>query len=580
MLQIICTLLIFMIIIFPIGKYVYHVSTMKKTFADPVFDRFDHVLYKVLKIDTTNMGWKKYALTLLLVNAFFVFIGYIILRIQSLGILNPNHIGNMEESLSFNTIISFMTNTNLQHYSGESGLSYLSCLFVIIMMMFTSAATGYAACVAMVRGILGKKMGNFYVDFIRIITRFLLPLSILIGLLLVWQGVPQNLHSNIVVSTIEGKFQDIASGPIAALESIKHLGTNGGGFLGANSSTPLENPTIISNLIELFSMMLLPAACVFTFGHMAYDKYQERKLSNSKIVAVHDNKKIKKRIWMGKEGRTIFVAMAVLFVIGLGICYYSEMQGNHAVEMAGITQNTGNMEGKEVRFGVAQSSLFTTVTTSFTTGTVNNMHDTLTPMGGFVPLLHMMLNVVFGGAGVGLMNMLIYAIIAVFISGLMIGRTPEYLGKKIEGKEMRLAALCIIIHPLLILGFSALAISIDAGLEGITNPGFHGLTQVLYEFSSSAANNGSGFEGLADNTLFWNVSCGIVMFLARYIPIIIQLGIAGSLMNKIDMNESSGTLKTNTMTFAVVLVVVVYIFAALTFLPALALGPISELLTL
>lgn len=580
MLQIICTLLIFMIIIFPIGKYVYHVSTMKKTFADPVFDRFDHVLYRVLKIDTTNMGWKKYALTLLLVNAFFVFIGYIILRIQSLGILNPNHIGNMEESLSFNTIISFMTNTNLQHYSGESGLSYLSCLFVIIMMMFTSAATGYAACVAMVRGILGKKMGNFYVDFIRIITRFLLPLSILIGLLLVWQGVPQNLHSNIVVSTIEGKFQDIASGPIAALESIKHLGTNGGGFLGANSSTPLENPTIISNLIELFSMMLLPAACVFTFGHMAYDKYQERKLSNSKIVAVHDNKKIKKRIWMGKEGRTIFVAMAVLFVIGLGICYYSEMQGNHAVEMAGITQNTGNMEGKEVRFGVAQSSLFTTVTTSFTTGTVNNMHDTLTPMGGFVPLLHMMLNVVFGGAGVGLMNMLIYAIIAVFISGLMIGRTPEYLGKKIEGKEMRLAALCIIIHPLLILGFSALAISIHAGLEGITNPGFHGLTQVLYEFSSSAANNGSGFEGLADNTLFWNVSCGIVMFLARYIPIIIQLGIAGSLMNKIDMNESSGTLKTNTMTFAVVLVVVVYIFAALTFLPALALGPISELLTL
>lgn len=580
MLQIICTLLIFMIIIFPIGKYVYHVSTMKKTFADPVFDRFDHVLYRVLKIDTTNMGWKKYALTLLLVNAFFVFIGYIILRIQSLGILNPNHIGNMEESLSFNTIISLMTNTNLQHYSGESGLSYLSCLFVIIMMMFTSAATGYAACVAMVRGILGKKMGNFYVDFIRIITRFLLPLSILIGLLLVWQGVPQNLHSNIVVSTIEGKFQDIASGPIAALESIKHLGTNGGGFLGANSSTPLENPTIVSNLIELFSMMLLPAACVFTFGHMAYDKYQERKLSNSKIVAVHDNKKIKKRIWMGKEGRTIFVAMAVLFVIGLGICYYSEMQGNHAVEMAGITQNTGNMEGKEVRFGVAQSSLFTTVTTSFTTGTVNNMHDTLTPMGGFVPLLHMMLNVVFGGAGVGLMNMLIYAIIAVFISGLMIGRTPEYLGKKIEGKEMRLAALCIIIHPLLILGFSALAISIDAGLEGITNPGFHGLTQVLYEFSSSAANNGSGFEGLADNTLFWNVSCGIVMFLARYIPIIIQLGIAGSLMNKIDMNESSGTLKTNTMTFAVVLVVVVYIFAALTFLPALALGPISELLTL
>lgn len=575
MFQILCTLFIFMIIIFPIGKYVYHISTMKKTFADPVLNRFDNFLYRILKIDTSNMGWKKYALTLLLVNAFLVFIGYLILRIQSLGFLNPNGIGHMEESLSFNTIISFMTNTNLQHYSGESSLSYFSCMFVIIMMMFTSAASGYAACVAMVRGILGKEMGNFYVDFIRIITRFLMPLSILIGLLLVWQGVPQNLNSNIVFTTIEGKFQEMASGPIAALESIKHLGTNGGGFLGANSSTPLENPTIISNLLELFSMMLLPTACVFTFGHMVYDKYQERKTSNLNVVPTK-----KKKVWMGKEGRTIFVAMSILFVIGLGICYYSELQGNHAVEVAGITQTLGNMEGKEMRFGVAQSSLFTTITTSFTTGTVNNMHDTLTPMGGFVPLLHMMLNVVFGGVGVGLMNMLIYVIIAVFICGLMIGRTPEYLGKKIEGKEMKLAALSIIIHPLLILGFSALAISINAGLEGITNPGFHGLSQVLYEFSSSAANNGSGFEGLADNTFFWNVSCGIVMFLARYMPVIIQLGIAGSLMNKIDINESSGTLKTNTITFAIILVVVVYIFAALTFLPALALGPIAESLTL
>lgn len=580
MLQILCTLLIFMIIIFPIGKYIYHISTMKKTFADPVFNRLDNGIYKILKIDTSNMGWKKYALTLLLVNGFLVFIGYLILRIQSLGILNPNDIGNMEESLSFNTIISFMTNTNLQHYSGESGVSYLSCMFVIIMMMFTSAASGYAVCVAMIRGILGKEMGNFYVDFIRIITRFLLPLSIIIGLLLVWQGVPQNLNSNIVVSTIEGKFQEIASGPIAALESIKHLGTNGGGFLGANSSTPLENPTIISNILELYSMMLLPAACVFTFGHMAYDKYQERRLSNESSILILKNHKDKNTVWMGKEGRTIFVAMAILFVIGLGICYFSELQGNHAVEMVGITQPLGNMEGKEVRFGVAQSSLFTTVTTSFTTGTVNNMHDTLTPIGGFVPLLHMMLNVVFGGAGVGLMNMLIYAIIAVFICGLMIGRTPEYLGKKIEGKEMRLAALSIIIHPLLILGFTAIAVSINAGLDGVTNPGFHGLSQILYEFSSSAANNGSGFEGLADNTFFWNISCGIVMFLARYMPIIIQLGIAGSLMNKIDMNESSGTLKTSTMTFSVILVIVVYIFAALTFLPALALGPIAEFLTL
>lgn len=485
----------------------------------------------------------------------------------------------MEESLSFNTIISFMTNTNLQHYSGESGLSYLSQMLVIIMMMFTSAATGYAACVAMVRGILGKPMGNFYVDFIRITTRFLLPFSLVIGLFLVSQGVPQNLDPNITVNTIEGKLQDIASGPIAALESIKHLGTNGGGFLGANSSTPLENPTILSNIAELFSMMLLPASCVFTFGHMAYDKYHERKLNKFESVSIKTNKPLKK-VWLGKEGRTIFIAMSILFVIGLSLCFYSESQGNSAVESAGIVQTIGNMEGKEVRFGIAQSSLFTTVTTSFTTGTVNNMHDTLTPLGGLVPLLHMMLNVVFGGAGVGLMNILIYAILAVFICGLMIGRTPEYLGKKIEGKEMKLAALCIIIHPLLILAFSALAVSLQSGLDGITNPGYHGLTQVLYEFSSSAANNGSGFEGLADNTLFWNITCGLVMFLGRYISIIIQLSIAGSLMKKVDVNETVGTLKTNTIGFAIILVVVIYIFAALTFLPALALGPIAEFLTL
>lgn len=579
MLQIICTLLVFLVIIFPIGKYVYHISTHKKTFADPLFDRVDNALYKILKIDTSNMHWKKYALTLLLVNACLVFIGYLVLRIQSIGLFNPNGIGGMEESLSFNTIISFMTNTNLQHYSGESGLSYLSQMLVIIMMMFTSAATGYAACIAMVRGILGKSMGNFYVDFIRITTRFLLPFSLVIGLFLVSQGVPQNLDPNITVNTIEGKLQDIASGPIAALESIKHLGTNGGGFLGANSSTPLENPTILSNIAELFSMMLLPASCVFTFGHMAYDKYHERKLNKFESVSIKTNKPLKK-VWLGKEGRTIFIAMSILFVIGLSLCFYSESQGNSAVESAGIVQTIGNMEGKEVRFGIAQSSLFTTVTTSFTTGTVNNMHDTLTPLGGLVPLLHMMLNVVFGGAGVGLMNILIYAILAVFICGLMIGRTPEYLGKKIEGKEMKLAALCIIIHPLLILAFSALAVSLQSGLDGITNPGYHGLTQVLYEFSSSAANNGSGFEGLADNTLFWNITCGLVMFLGRYISIIIQLGIAGSLMKKVDVNETVGTLKTNTIGFAIILVVVIYIFAALTFLPALALGPIAEFLTL
>lgn len=578
MLQIIGTLLIFLILIFPIGNYVYHIATGKKSFVDPLFDRIDNTLYKVLRIHTASMGWKTYALSLLLVNACLIFVGYLILRLQATSLLNPNGVGGMEEALSFNTIISFMTNTNLQHYAGESGLSYLSQMLVIIMMMFTSAASGYAACMAMIRGLLGKPMGNFYVDFIRIITRFLLPMSFFVGLFLVWQGVPQNLASNITVTTLEGKLQDIASGPIAALESIKHLGTNGGGFLGANSATPLENPTILTNLAELYSMMLLPASCVFVFGRMAYDKHQERKIKEG-VLSISEAP-VQKRVWLGKEGRTIFIAMSVLFVIGLGLCFYSESQGNSAVEAVGISQTAGNMEGKEVRFGVAQSSLFTTVTTSFTTGTVNNMHDTLTPLGGFVPMLHMMLNVVFGGVGVGLMNMLIYAILAVFICGLMIGRTPEYLGKKIEGKEMKLAALSIIIHPLLILAFSALAVSTQAGLEGISNPGYHGLSQILYEFASSAANNGSGFEGLADNTLFWNLACGVVMFLGRYMSIIIQLGIAGSLMQKTEVNETIGTLKTDTTSFAIILVVVVYIFAALTFLPSLALGPIAECLTI
>ena len=578
MFQILITLLIFLIIIFPIGNYLYKITVNKQTCLDSIFDRFDSLIFKVLKIDKNDMDWKQYAKTLLLVNACLVFVGYLVLRVQSFNLFNPNKIPSMEESLSFNTIISFMTNTNLQHYSGESGLSYFSQMFVITMMMFTSAATGYAACVAMIRGILGKKMGNFYVDFIKIITRFLLPASIIVGIILVSQGVPQNLNSNMIVSTIEGKNQQIASGPVAALESIKHLGTNGGGFFGANSSTPFENPNIISNIIELLSMMILPASCIFIFGKMAYDNSKEKATNND------DHKSIKsinrKHILIGTEGRTVFVAMSILFLIGLGICYFTESHGINGATLSGISQNLGNMEGKEMRFGISQSTLFTTVTTSFTTGTVNNMHNTLTPLGGMVPLINMMMNVVFGGAGVGLMNMLIYAILAVFICGLMIGKTPEYLGKKIEGNEMKLAALSIIIHPLLILGFSALAVSVNGGVQGITNPGFHGLSQVLYEFSSSAANNGSGFEGLSDNNLFWNITCGLVMFLGRYLSIIIQLAIAGSLSKKVNVNETIGTLKTDNLTFSIIIVIVVYIFSALTFLPVLALGPIAEWLTL
>ena len=544
MFQILITLLIYMVLVIPIGIYLYHVATKQRTFVDPVFDRIDGMIYRICRINREDMHWKTYALNLLMTNAVMILIGYLVLRLQGLLFLNPNGIASMEESLSFNTIISFMTNTNLQHYSGESGLSYLSQTAVIIFMMFTSAATGYAACMAFCRGIAGRPMGNFYEDMVRNTTRILIPLSFIAGMLLKWQ--------------------DIAAGPIAALEAIKHVGTNGGGFLGANSSTPLENPTIISNLVELYSMMILPGACVIAFGNMIADK----------------RKKEGKKSLFGRQGRTVFAAMAIIFLIGVTVCFAAESAGNPVLAGIGLNQDMGSYEGKEVRFGIAQSALFTTTTTSFTTGTVNNMHDSLTPLGGLVPLLHMMLNCVFGGKGVGLMNMVMYVILAVFICGLMIGRTPEYLGKKIEGKEMKLVAVCLIIHPLLILGFSALAVSTAGGLAGITNPGFHGLSQVLYEYSSSAANNGSGFEGLADNSVFWNLTAGIAMYFGRFPAIILQLAIAGSIFAKRRVNETVGTLRTDNVVFTLILVFVVYIFAALTFFPALALGPVAEHLTI
>ena len=554
MVQLILTILIYLIMVIPVGIYVYHIAAGKHTFADPVFDHVDNVIYKVSGIKKDKgMNWKTYAIALLATNGVMILLGYIILRIQSIPLFNPNGIGNMEESLSFNTIISFMTNTNLQHYSGESGLSYLSQMLVITFMMFVSAASGYAACIAFIRGLAGKtkdNVGNFFVDLVRITTRVLIPFSIVGGLLLVWQGVPQNFSGNVVVDTIEG-----------------------------------ANPTIISNLIELYSMMILPGACVITFGKMVRDRKKAQQAENGELAEATTLRTRRSfTAWMyGREGRSIFAAMGIIFLIGLGVCFWSESQGNPALQEIGVSQSMGSMEGKEVRFGIAQSAMFTTTTTSFTTGTVNNMHDTLTPLGGMIPLLHMMLNVVFGGKGVGLMNMIMYAILAVFICGLMIGRTPEYLGKKIEGREMKLTALCIIIHPFLILSFSALAIALVNVLpdnNGLTNPGFHGLSQVLYEYSSSAANNGSGFEGLADNTMFWNITAGLAMFFGRYLSIVIQLAIAGSLMKKRFVSESVGTLHTDTASFAVILVFVVYIFAALTFFPVLALGPIAEHLTL
>lgn len=556
--QIALVLVIYLPLVIVAGHYLYQVTMQQKTWLDPVMNRVDNIIYKFCGIKQADMTGKQYVIALILSNAIMVFIGYLILRIQSTLFLNPNDIDSMESTLSFNTIISFMTNTNLQHYSGESGLSYLAQMLVITFMMFTSAATGYVACMAFCRRLVAKSdtIGNFFVDFVRVITRLLIPLSFIVALILVAQGSPQTLKGNETVQTIEGKMQDIALGPIASLESIKHIGTNGGGFNGANSTTPFENPTVISNIVEMLSMMLLPGACVVTFGFMVANR--------------------RKKTLFGKQGLVIFAAMSILLLIGLVTCYIAESAGNPIINNLGISQDIGSMEGKEMRFGIPQSVLFTVVTTAFTTGSINNMHDSLTPLGGMVPMFNMMLNVVFGGKGVGLMNMMMYIMLTIFIACLMIGRTPQFLGKKIEEKEMKLIALCILIHPALILLFSALAVSTTAGIAGITNPGAHGLSQVLYEYASSSANNGSGFEGLADNSPFWNMTTGFAMFFGRYLSIIIQLAIASLLAKKLWHSDSVGTLKTDNPMFTFLLIAIVLMIGALTFLPALALGPITE----
>lgn len=555
LIQILITLVLFLLLIIPIGKYLYKILVFEDSFGSKFFDSIDNLIFKVTGINKDNMGWKKYALSLIATNLIMVLLVYIMFRLQSVLFFNPNNTSAMAPSLAFNTAVSFITNTNLQHYSGEWGLSNLSQMAAITFLMFTSAATGLAAAFAFIRGVSGKfnSLSNYFVDLVRIVTRILIPFSIVVTLLLVLQGVPQSLSPTQTVTTIEGTLQDIPLGPVASFESIKHIGTNGGGFFGSNSSHPFENPTPISNLIEILSMMIIPGALVYAFGLSLKNK---------------------------KQGWVIFASMSILFIMSLSLCYFAEKAGNPTLSNIGLNQLMGNMEGKETRFGIPESTLFTTVTTAFTTGAVNNMHDSLTPLGGLVPLWQMMLNVVFGGDGVGFLNMLMYVILAVFLCGLMVGRTPEFLSKKIEGKEIKLIALAILVHPFIILVPSAIALITDGGMAGITNPGFHGLSQVLYEFTSSAANNGSGFEGLADNTLFWNVTTGLVMFIGRYFSIIVILAVAASFASKKAVPLGTGTFRTDNALFTFILVSVVLIVGALTFLPALVLGPIAEHLTL
>ncbi|SDJ44157.1 potassium-transporting ATPase subunit KdpA [Paenibacillus naphthalenovorans] len=556
LLQLAAVIVILVLLVKPLGTYIYHVFSNQPNRTDKIFGPVERLIYGLSGLkNRAEMGWRRYAVSLILTNVILVAVSYLILRIQKVLPFNPNGIDNMESTLTFNTVISFMTNTNLQHYSGETGLSYFSQMAVIMMMMFTSAATGIVAAIAFIRGLTskGKTLGNFFSDFVKAHTRLLIPLALIITLLLVALNVPQTLSPNVQATTLEGETQQIAVGPVASLVSIKHLGTNGGGFFGVNSSHPFENPSPLTNVLEILSMWCIPAALTYTFGKFARNQ---------------------------KQGWVIFSTMLILFVAFLSVAYTSEIRGNPALNALGMDASEGSMEGKEVRFGVAQSALFTTVTTAATTGTVNNMHDTLTPLGGLVPLALMMLNSVFGGDGVGLMNMLMYAILAVFLAGLMVGRTPEFLGRKIEPKEMKLIAIAILAHPLIILAPTAVAFMTEFGMGAISNPGFHGISQVLYEYTSSAANNGSGFEGLGDNTTFWNISTGLVMLFGRYISIIALLAVAGSMARKQWVPETVGTFKTDNKLFVGILIGTVLIIGALTFLPVLALGPIAEHLSI
>jgi K+-transporting ATPase ATPase A chain len=553
-LQIAVVLAIAVILAVPLAKYLTSVYSLEITKQDRIFGSMERYIYKLSGIKTHDMTWQQYAKALLLSNLVMFFISYMILRFQGELPGNPSDVDGMEPLLAFNTAASFLTNTNLQHYSGESGLSYLSQMAVIIFLMFTTPATGLSMCMAFFRGLTGQRnLGNFYVDLIRTITRVLLPLSILIGLILVSQGVPQTFSPTAIATTLEGATQNIARGPVAALESIKHIGTNGGGFFGVNSAHPFENPNGFTNVLEILSMFLIPAALPLTFGYMARNK---------------------------KQGWILFSAMGLMLLLFLGMTYFNEKNGNPSLEQIGLSQENGSMEGKEVRFGVAQSALFTSITTAATTGSVNNMHDTLTPLGSIAPLAMMMVNCVFGGEGVGTINILMYSIMAVFLAGLMVGRTPEFLGKKIEGQEMKLIAIAILLHPLIILVPSAIALATQMGSAAISNPGFHGISQVVYEFTSSAANNGSGFEGLGDNTPFWNISTGLVMLFGRYFSMFAMIAVAGSLLVKKRVPETMGTFKTDNGTFLVILLATVLIIGSLTFFPIMALGPIAEWLTI
>lgn len=498
-----------------------------------------------------------------MVNLFWFVWGMVLLVAQGVLPLNPDGNSGQTCHQAFNTCISFLVNCNLQHYSGESGLTYFTQICVIMLFQFVTAATGMAAMAGIMKALAAKTtqtIGNFWRYLMLSITRILLPLSLIVGMLLIVEGTPMGFDGKQTLTTLEGQPQAVSQGPTAAIVAIKQLGTNGGGYFGVNSSHPLENPSYLTNVVECWAILIIPMAMVFAFG-----LYLRRR----------------------RLGISIFGVMLVAFLIGVGINLHQETAGNPRISALGIAQDGGAMEGKEVRIGAAASALWSVATTVTSNGSVNSMHDSTMPLSGMVEMLNMQINTWFGGVGVGWMNYFTFLIIAVFISGLMVGRTPEFLGHKVEAREMKIASIVALLHPFVILVGTALAAYLFVhapafvASEGgwLNNPSYHGLSEMLYEYTSSAANNGSGFEGLGDNTWFWNFSCGIVLILSRYIPIIGQVAIAGLLAKKKYIPESAGTLKTDTVTFGVMTFAVIFIVAALSFFPVQALSTLAEALS-
>lgn len=536
----------------PLGGYMAAVFAGERTFLSPILGPIERVFYAVAGIDPkAEQHWTRYAAAMLLFNAFGFFLLFAILRFQDVLPLNPQGLGPVAPDLAFNTAISFVTNTNWQSYGGETTMSYLSQMLGLTVQNFVSAATGIALAIALVRGFAraqAKTIGNFWADMTRSVLYILLPLSIVTALFLAWQGVPQNFNPSQTAETLEGATQTLAQGPVASQIAIKQIGSNGGGYFNVNSAHPYENPTPLSNLVQMLALLAIAAALTNTFGRLVKDE---------------------------RQGWAMFAAMAAMFVAGLLAVYLQEAGGNPLLANLGVEGS--NMEGKEVRFGAVNSAIWATATTSASNGSVNAMHDSFLPLAGLVPIFNMQLGeVIFGGVGAGLYGMLLFAVLAIFIAGLMVGRTPEYLGKKIEAREVKLAIFAIAVLPLFILAFTAWAAATPDGLAGVQDKGPHGFSEILYAFSSAVGNNGSAFAGLTANSLFYNPTMGIAMFFGRFFMIVPMLAIAGSLASKKKVPAGTGSFPTHGLLWVILLAGTVLIVGGLTFLPALALGPIAE----